>query len=1026
MSIRRTTTLVLLFAAFLAAVSRLSAQALPPPAATPQPTATEPVVEMSPFTVNTDKDVGYHAENTLAGSRLNARLKDTAGSVAVFTKEFMDDLMITDLNQLLEYTVNLEPDTNAWQAGDGQNPMITGENLLNRTINRGLAASQGMDYFTNITNPDPYRVGRFEDARGPNSILFGIGAPGGLLNQSSKVAVTHRDSANVRYGFGSWDRSRAEFDANKVLIKGKLAVAIAALDQENGGWRQFDFQDKERIFAAVTVKPIRTLSIQAMGELGKDESAVLKTQPPADQFLAWYDNRQARGVNAVTVTPVNAAPTAAMIAMGITARNGNFGGQNRRATFIENTGQVFDAIGMYITGSYNNSAVRHPDGTPGVAASRLSVNDTSIYPRWGNASGPGMRRMQSLHNYTITADWQPTRNLSFNVATHYQSTDLVSRILVGVDPTIRGEPNRTLGLNGPANPFAGQLYVDANWRGDIHHGDYRESRVSASYTLDTKRPWLGRHRLAASGSISRQSDLHALSWLSLVGAPFNAVPSNANNRVAVRNYFTEGDYGTYRGGDWRSLPRQLNFSGRTFDLAFVNDEAGANNSGMQQDMDSIVGVAQSYFGHDRLVTTFGYRLDKVEITQFGYADDPVLGDVIDADLAKATVTNLTAKTLSIGGVYHVTDWFSLIANKSSNVGVPPLARTIFPEGNLAPLSKGKGEDYGIGLDLLEGRVSARFVYFTASEKGRITSAGLGGAPGRNSRVAQAFASVLVGTGRPLSQSQWEPIQRSLTPPANAIASDFTSEGYEARITTNLTKSWRLVFNYSYTDSGRTNLANEMADWYGLKHAEGVLLVQGARQDASGRYVVDPSAFNEGAIRKWLELGAMHPDANPSTLATGTNNVTVAQEVFDLTDALNDEKLLQEKRWGVRPHKLSFFTAYDIKEGFLKGLTVGGGWRWRSANVIGSDSQGNEITGEVIQAADAMMAYSTKIKGLPGRIRFQVNVSNLFNETDIIPVRISSSATAPDGYQLPGGRGVAYSRYDLVTPREWRFTTTYSF
>jgi iron complex outermembrane recepter protein len=726
------------------------------------------------------------------------------------------------------------------------------------------------------------------------------------------------------------------------------------------------------------------------------------------------------------VTPVNAAPTAAMIALGITARNGNFGGQNRRATLIENNGQVFDAIGMYITGSYNNAAVRAPDGTRGVAGSNLSINDPSLYPRWANAGGDAMRRMQKLHNYTVTTDWQPTRVLSFNLATHYQSTDLVSRILVGTDPVLRGDPNRILGLGGPANPFAGRLYVDGNWRGDIHHGDYRETRLSASYTLDTKRKWLGRHRLASSGSISRQSDIHALSWLSLVGAPFNAVPSNANNRVSVRNYFTEGDLRTYRAGDWRVLPKQMNFGGRQFDLAFVNDEAGANNSGMQQDTDALLGVLQSYFGGDRLVTTLGYRVDKVKISQFGYATDAVLGDVVDPDPAKATVTRLTAKTLSVGGVYHVTPWLSLIANRSSNVGVPPLARTIFPEGNLAPLSKGKGEDYGIGLDLLENRISARFTYFTASEKGRITSAGLGGAPARNSRVAQAFQSVLVGAGRPLSQTQWEPILRELTPPANAIASDFVSEGYEARITTNVTKNWRLVFNYSYTDSGRTNLANEMADWYGLKPAEGVLLVQGARQDTSGRYVLDPAAFNAGAVKRWLELGAMHPEANPSTLQTGTNGVTVAQEVFDLIDALNDEKLLQEKRWGVRPHKFSFFTAYDFREGWMNGFTVGGGWRWRSANVIGSDAAGNEITGRVIQAADAMMAYSTKLKRLPGRVRFQVNVSNLFNETHIVPVRLSTSVTAPDGYSLPGGRGIAYSRYDLVAPREWRFTTTYSF
>src|SRR5688572_32627643 len=51
-------------------------------------------------------------------------------------------------------------------------------------------------------------------------------------------------------------------------------------------------------------------------------------------------------------------------------------------------------------------------------------------------------------------------------------------------------------------------------------------------------------------------------------------------------------------------------------------------------------------------------------------------------------------------------------------------------------------------------------------------------PGRNSRVAQAFASVLVGAGRPMTQAQWDPILRRLTPPANAIASDFTSERSE--------------------------------------------------------------------------------------------------------------------------------------------------------------------------------------------------------------------------------------------------------
>ena len=1019
---------ILAFALLLNTGSPLFAQVAP--RALSPASSQEPVVELSPFTVDTSRDTGYAAENTLAGSRLNARLRDTAGSVSVFTKEFLDDLAITDLAGLLNFTVNSELDTSAWQPGQpGQNPAISGENLLNRTMVRGLAASQGMDYFTSITNMDPYRVGRFDDTRGANSLLFGVGAPGGVLNQSSKTAVTHRSSANLRYGFGSWDRSRSEIDVNRVLVKDRLALSLAGLHQENGGWRQFDFQDKRRIFAAVTARPTRTLTLQAMGETGRDQGAVIKTLPAVDEMLAWYDNRNARGVGAVTFAPTTAAPTAAMIALGVTTRNGTTGGLNRRATFIENDGTIFDAIGTYLSGSYNNAAVRAPDGTPGRTTSALIMTDPLFNPKRGNAGGPGSLREQRLHNYTLSADWQPTRKLSFNLAHHAQRTTLTTRTLVGNDPTFRGEPNTTLGLNGPANPFAGRLYVEGNWRGDIHFGEYRESRVSATYAFDPEPTWLGRHRLAAAAATSAQTDINELSWLSLVGSPFGALASAANNRIAVRNYIAEGQLDSYRAGDWRQLPKSFNFGGRAYPLAFANDAAGANNSGMRQDTESGLAVLQSYFWRDRFVTTFGYRTDRVSVNQFGYYTDSAIGDRPDRDPAKATVTHVNANTRTLGAVFHVTDWFSLIANQSSNVGVPPLARTVFPLGNLAPLSHGRGEDYGIGLDVLGGRLSARLVYFKAEEQGRITSTGIAGAPGLNTRVMDAFASVLAGSGRPITSADWAAIYKAYTPPANAVASDFVSNGYEARITANLTRQWRLLLNYSYTDSLRTRLGNEMVDWYGLKPAAGgVRLVQGVKQDATGRYVIDPSAYLPGGtVAKWIALGATTPAANPSTLTTGTGGTTVAQEIFDFTESVSNTKEENEKRWGVRPHKASVFTAYDFKSGRLKGLTIGGGGYWRSANVIGANAAGREITGKEISSAEAMLAYSCSFARLPGRVRFQVNVSNLLNKTEIIPVRIATGTGARDGFLLPGsGRGLAYSRYDLVAPREVKFTTTYSF
>jgi hypothetical protein len=64
---------------------------------------------MNPFTVSTDKDVGYTAGNTLSGGRVDTPLAITPGSISVMTKEFMDDFNITDYepSRKLEHRLRL-------------------------------------------------------------------------------------------------------------------------------------------------------------------------------------------------------------------------------------------------------------------------------------------------------------------------------------------------------------------------------------------------------------------------------------------------------------------------------------------------------------------------------------------------------------------------------------------------------------------------------------------------------------------------------------------------------------------------------------------------------------------------------------------------------------------------------------------------------------------------------------------------------------------------------------------------------
>lgn len=78
--------------------------------------AKEEAVELTPFTVTSDKDVGYQAANTLAGSRMNTSLKDTAASISILTEEFIKDVGAMDLNEAIRFGNNVEmelPDGNA-------------------------------------------------------------------------------------------------------------------------------------------------------------------------------------------------------------------------------------------------------------------------------------------------------------------------------------------------------------------------------------------------------------------------------------------------------------------------------------------------------------------------------------------------------------------------------------------------------------------------------------------------------------------------------------------------------------------------------------------------------------------------------------------------------------------------------------------------------------------------------------------------------------------------------------------------
>src|SRR6186713_96845 len=103
---------VRLISSLLILLSPAVAQTLPPPSPTTEPVSpvasANQVVELSPFVISETSETGWIATETLAGSRLRTNFKDVPNQIETLTKDFMQDLGLSNFNQALMYTANVE------------------------------------------------------------------------------------------------------------------------------------------------------------------------------------------------------------------------------------------------------------------------------------------------------------------------------------------------------------------------------------------------------------------------------------------------------------------------------------------------------------------------------------------------------------------------------------------------------------------------------------------------------------------------------------------------------------------------------------------------------------------------------------------------------------------------------------------------------------------------------------------------------------------------------------------------------
>ena len=171
---------------------------------------------------------------------MSTELRNVASVVSVFTPEFMSDLAATSIGDLMEYGLNTQVDLGAGDfnhQGD-QNSVADNVGTQKNFRVRGQESSVSMEYFGQAGPLDTYNLDRAELSSGPNAILFGTGAAGGLLNMSIKRPNTRRPAVENRLVLGSFNERRFTTDINLPVVKDRVALRLLLLRGAEDGWQQ--------------------------------------------------------------------------------------------------------------------------------------------------------------------------------------------------------------------------------------------------------------------------------------------------------------------------------------------------------------------------------------------------------------------------------------------------------------------------------------------------------------------------------------------------------------------------------------------------------------------------------------------------------------------------------------------------------------------------------------------------------------------------------------------------------------------
>jgi len=961
-----------LLLALLVSSSALLAQSKPPStlAAVPTPNevatrARDPVsasnedaVILSPFLVSTDQDRGYSSASTLSGTRLDTPAKFVAASISEINKALMDDLGQFNMNELVDFTTNAVAYDNsrvgAFSDG-GQNSSFVSPFQAN--VRGANISSTSRDFFVTRVPDDGYNTDRISVNRGPNSILFGIGSPFGIVNAVSNWA-TMKNSYQVATRFDNWGSRRGSFRLNQQIIPGKVAVFLAGLHENREVNLKPSDRVSDRVYGAVTIKPFKETAIRASFEHGLIDNISARAQPVEDGLSAWIaagrkelppelQNGGARFAMFLTTTPAQTAQQAAFNTLLDTLgfQMGS-AGNNQKPTWIINSKSPMPwmaSLGVPVT-KYNQGI--------GIARVQNQTLVESPIPYTTNVLGKNSGFRQHFQNHTFIVDQNIGKSLFVEAIFNRQNSNFLARNMATVQNNwLELDKNPTLvtalGQVIP-NPNYNRYFV-GYWNSGLikRYNDDENLLIQAAYKFD-----FGRHFQGRLAKILGRHDIFGLAQRSGADVVTNASiqPKNStpgallgkipqmnpayftqinyapSNPLMVVNYIDPADPSTWVCPDLEKIfgPYKEYFAGTPLPPADPSGitpihVVGSSTRNFQLVYSKVL-VLQNKFWDERIVTTFGRREDVAVNRAFASSAASAVtyngmtgwqANVGEVDRYHGNqyypliYNKVTGRTYTAGVVAYPLPWFGLFYNQSKTFSSVGSASAIDIFGNPLPPSSAVGKDWGVRFSLWKGKIDLNIGQYTTVQtdvtNGFFRQAFGGTYVGENVRIIISD-ELFRQTGDP--KFTFTPWVTSNQPQNWSGIGNAEAKGYEVSLSANPTPNWRITATFAKQKNVPSRYGAKEQEWY----------------DWALAYVKQnyPQSLNVSSRQ-------------------GIRNVTetLAQDFEDYQTTLLQMMSLAGRRDSRQPEYTgSLVTGYDFTHGPLKGSGVGGSYRYRGRTAIG--------------------------------------------------------------------------------------------